>query len=161
MNAALSVMRVAGPAWWRQIKSWITDHHRHHRPPQGWRYGFIALRGAAVVGLAVVGRPVARRLAGAECTRLCTWGSSRRRWGAASALLRAVAEAEPEVVTYTLASEEGRSLEAAGWYRDGPVRPPRRWSCRSRPRAARLDEQEGKQRWRPIPREREQIGGDT
>jgi len=145
----LSVTRVAGPCWWSQIKSWITAYHRHHRPPQGWRYGFVAMRGDEVVGVAVVGRPVARLLAGAEVTRLCTWGSSRKRWGAASALLRAVAEVEPLVVTYTLVSESGRSLEAAGWVRDGVPRRPRRWSCPSRPRDSRPDEAEGKQRWRP------------
>lgn len=37
------------------------------------------------------------------------------------------------VVTYTLASEPGTSLRAAGWHQTGIVTP-RRWSCPSRPR---------------------------
>lgn len=103
----LTIERVEGSTWWRLVCRWIAEHHRHHAPPRGWRYGLAAFRGGAVVGVAVIGRPVARALRGAEVTRLCTWGSSRARYGAASALLRAAATAEPELVTYTLASEGG------------------------------------------------------
>ena len=144
----LQIERVSGALWWRRICSWIKEHHRHHAPPQGWRYGFVASRGGAVVGVAVIGRPVARALSGAEVTRLCTWGSSRARYGAASALLRAAADAEPEIVTYTLAIEGGASLRAAGWVEEARLRP-RRWSCPSRPRAPAKHETYAKVRWRP------------
>jgi hypothetical protein len=141
---------ITGPVWWRWVCRWIAQHHRHHEPPCGWRYGLAAWRGREVVGVAVIGRAVARGLVGtAEVTRCCTFGSSRKRWGAASALYRAAAEREPKIITYTLASETGASLVAAGWVRDGDPRPPRRWSCPSRPRRARRDEGLAKQRWRP------------
>lgn len=145
----IEIERVGGASWWRAVRRWIGEHHRHHDPPTGWRYGLVARRGPIVVGVAVVGRPLARALAGAEVTRLCTWGPSRRRFGAASALLREVARIEPVVVTYTLAHEAGGSLEAAGWIRDGGPRRARRWTCPSRPRRARADELVDKQRWRP------------
>ena len=146
----LRVERVTGSEWWRRVCAWISAHHRHHDPPVGWRYGLVAWRGEEPVGCAVIGRPVARALAeAAEVTRLCTWGPSRKRYGAASALLRAAAKNEPRIYTYTLASESGVSLEAADWIRDGAVTRPRRWSCPSRPRRARGDELEAKQRWRP------------
>lgn len=146
----LTIERVVGPVWWRLICRWIDAHHRHHDPPVGWRYGLVAIRGGAdVVGVATIGRPVARLGRGAEVTRLCTWGSSRKRYGAASALLIEVARLEPAVFTDTLACESGRSLEAAGWLRDGAPRRPRRWTCPSRPRRPRRDEAFAKQRWRP------------
>jgi hypothetical protein len=146
----LQIFEVRGSVWWRFVCRWIEEHHRHHDPPQGWRYGLVAQRGDLVVGVAVVGRAVARCATFAEVTRLCTWGPSTKRYGAASALLRAVAELEPHVRTYTLASEGGASLRAAGWTEDGPPTKPRAWSCNARPRRSRRDESEGKQRWAPL-----------
>jgi hypothetical protein len=54
--------------------AFIAKHHRHHRPAQGWLFGIGAMYGSLLVGVAVVGRPVARmRDDGrtAEVTRLC------------------------------------------------------------------------------------------
>lgn len=148
----IRIERVRGPEWWAFVRGIVTAHHRHHRRPQGWRYGLIARKRGDVVGVAVIGRAVARGLAGtSEVTRLCTFGSSRKRYGAASALLRATARLEPKVVTYTLESESGASLTAAGWIHDPKYRkrPPRSWSDYARPRDRQPHEVEAKQRWCP------------
>jgi hypothetical protein len=61
-----------------EANAWIADHHRHHRPPVGdlWRHAVHDDDGV-IVGVAVVGRPVARALDDGltvEVTRLCTGG---------------------------------------------------------------------------------------
>ena len=61
-----------------EVRPFVLDHHRHH----GWVSGFLWLHGlagegSALVGIAVVGRPVARALQDGltmEVTRLCTDG---------------------------------------------------------------------------------------
>jgi hypothetical protein len=93
-----------------------------------------------IVGIAIVGRPVARgRDDGvtAEVTRLATDGTR----DACSFLYGASARAAfalgfKRIGTYILASEPGTSLAAAGWRMIGEVRG-RSWSCESRPRVDR------------------------
>ena len=90
-----------------------------------------------VVGVAIVGRPVAKlRDDGltAEVTRLCTDGTRN----ACSFLYGASARAAfalgfKRIGTYILASEPGGSLYGAGWRLIGEVRG-RSWSSPSRPR---------------------------
>lgn len=98
--------------------------HRHHKPVVGHRFSLGALDGERIVGVAVIGRPVAR-LAGhprevAEVTRLATDGTRN----ACSILYAAAARAcramgFRRIQTYTLESEQGASLRAAGWNHEG------------------------------------------
>jgi hypothetical protein len=63
------------PVTFRQAHAFIATHHRHHRPPQGMKF---TLGVATLVGVAVVGRPIARHLDDgltAEVTRTCTDGT--------------------------------------------------------------------------------------
>ena len=56
----------------------VRQYHRHHRPSIGGLFAVAAASEGAVVGVAVVGRPVARMLRDgwtAEVTRLATDGS--------------------------------------------------------------------------------------
>ena len=102
----------------------ISAWHRHHKPVVGHRFSLGALDGLRIVGVCVVGRPVAR-LAGhprevAEVTRLATDGTRN----ACSILYAAAARAcramgFRRLQTYTLESEEGASLRAAGWLHEG------------------------------------------
>lgn len=99
--------------------------HRHHKPVQGHRFSLGALNEKnELVGAAIIGRPVAR-LGGdpskvVEVTRLVTDGTPN----ACSALYAAAARAARElgycrIQTYTLDSETGVSLKAAGWKCEG------------------------------------------
>jgi hypothetical protein len=107
------------PISFREAMAFIDKHHRHHKRPRGWLFGIGVNDGTSVVGVVVVGRPVARMLQDgftAEVTRCCTTGARnacsmlyRAAWRAARAMgyLR--------LVTYTLPEEGGVSLRAAGF----------------------------------------------
>lgn len=102
-------------------RAFVAQHHRHSKPPQGHKFSIGAVVDSELVGVCIVGRPVARKLDDgetAEVTRLCTNDMApmgccsflyRRAWKAWSAMggLR--------LVTYTLASESGASLNGAGF----------------------------------------------
>lgn len=126
--------------------------HRHHRPPVSGLVAFEVLdAGGWPRGWAVVGRPVSRVLDAAgwvEVTRVATDGTRN----ACSALYGACARwawaQRRPCLTYTLSSEPGTSLRAAGW---SPVHRTRagRWSNAGRPRQAARPEQHDKIRWSP------------
>ena len=102
--------------------------HRHSRPVVGYKFAVgveaCAADGEpwALVGVAIVGRPVARRMdngKAAEVTRLCTDGTRNAcsmLYGAARRAARALGH-EP-IYTYTLPDEGGASLRAAGFRLD-------------------------------------------
>lgn len=63
------------PITQREAFAFISEHHRHHDEPEGWLFGLAVNDGERVVGVAVIGRPVARMLQNgftAEVTRVCT-----------------------------------------------------------------------------------------
>lgn len=116
----------------------IRLHHRHHSVPVGalWWHGVQNADGV-LCGVAVVGRPVARRLDEGltiEVTRLCTDGTEN----ACSMLYGAARRVAKDKgfrrgITYTLPDEGGASLRAAGWVYLGRT-PGNSWSVKSRPR---------------------------
>ena len=82
------------PIFQDEAFAFITRVHRHHRRPVGSIFQIGLAKGSDIVGIAVVGRPVARQQQDgftAEVTRLCTDGTSNawlaggrlRRWGIA------------------------------------------------------------------------------
>lgn len=107
------------PITFPDAAAFIRQHHRHHLPPQGWRFGLAVSLGDRVVGVVTVGRPVARALDNGwtlEVTRCCTDGTphvASKLYGAASRAARALGYRR--LITYTLATETGVSLTAAGW----------------------------------------------
>lgn len=102
-----------------EANAFVAEHHRHHKPVVGHLFSIGAILGDKIVGVAIVGRPVARMRddgATAEITRLCTDGTKN----ACSFLYGAAARAAfalgfKRIGTYILASEPGTSLTAAGW----------------------------------------------
>ena len=128
------------PITQREAKAFIAEHHRHHRPPVGSVFQVAVARGEKVVGVAMVGRPVARMLDDGwtlEVTRLCTLDGEEAQH-AASKLYAMCWRISREMGyrrlgTYTLESERGASLVAAGWRVAHQVRG-RSWHCPSRPR---------------------------
>lgn len=102
-----------------EANAFVTALHRHHKPVVGHLFSLGASADGKIVGVAIVGRPVARmRDDGitAEVTRLCTDGTRN----ACSFLYDASARAAfalgfKRIGTYILASEPGTSLTAAGW----------------------------------------------
>lgn len=102
-----------------EANEFVAAHHRHHKPVVGHRFSIGAVLGEQLVGVAIVGRPVARMRDDGltvEVTRLCTDGTK----DACSFLYGASARAAfalgfKRIGTYILASEPGTSLQAAGW----------------------------------------------
>lgn len=116
---------------------YVRQYHRHHIAPQGHKFSIAVADETRVVGVVMVGRPVARHLDNGrtlEVTRCCTDGTKN----AASKLYAAAWSATKalgyrRLVTYTLATEPGTSLRAAGWtelYKTAGGS----WSVPSRPR---------------------------
>jgi 3'-phosphoadenosine 5'-phosphosulfate sulfotransferase (PAPS reductase)/FAD synthetase len=131
-----------------RARSFVAEHHRHLGPPPGGLFAVGLARGEMLVGAAIVGRPVARELQDghtAEVTRLCTLGDRNACTMLLAACRRgAAALGYRRVITYTLTSEPGTSLRAAGWQETAQVRG-RSWSCAARPRAPA--KRRDKRRW--------------
>lgn len=137
-------------------KEFVGQEHRHHAPPVGHKFSVgVEDEDGTLRGVAVAGRPVARGLdqqRTLEVIRVATDGCPN----ACSALYGAVARIAKEmgyerhnVITYTLASEPGTSLRAAGWVPDHTVRG-RSWDTPSR-RREDVAPTEDKTRWRAAP----------
>lgn len=113
--------------------------HRHHKPTQGGLFAVaVAVDGAEEpCGAAIIGRPLARMLQDgwtAEVTRCVTDGTHNacsKLYGAAWRSCRALGYRR--LVTYTLPTEGGGSLRAAGWELIGEAGGGS-WSRETRPR---------------------------
>lgn len=119
----------------------IAGHHRHSGPVVGHLYSHGAFAGLLDLrGVAITGRPVARGLDDGETveiTRLATDGTPNAcsmLYGAACREARR--RGYRRAVTYTLATEIGASLKAAGFHQASAVKG-RQWDTPSRPRRQR------------------------
>jgi hypothetical protein len=120
-----------------EANAFVQQHHRHHKPVVGHLFSIGASFGDQIVGVVIVGRPVARMRDDGETvevTRLCTDGQK----DCCSFLYGAAARASfalgfKRIGTYILNSETGTSLRGAGWKLIGE-RGGGSWSVPSRPR---------------------------
>ena len=109
------------PITLKVANEFITNFHRHNKKVQGCRFCLGAKFNDKLVGVAIVGRPVARKLDDgltAEVTRTCVlddapknvnsflYGKCWRVWQQMGG---------KRMLTYTLQSESGSSLKGAGW----------------------------------------------
>lgn len=66
------------PVSFRQAQAFIAKHHRHHKEPRGIKFCLGIADGNEIVGVATVGRPVARHFDDGytlEVNRTCTDGA--------------------------------------------------------------------------------------
>lgn len=131
------------PMTLKEANEFVLNFHRHNKPTLGGMFSVGVSDGEKLIGVAIVGRPVARLLDNGETLEVirccvnddapkgsCSFLYSRC-WQAAKAL------GWKKLVTYTLQSESGSSLRGAGWKvvaelkaRDGGAwqnRPGRNW----------------------------------
>lgn len=107
------------PVTFREACAFVDRLHRHHSRPRGHKFSIGAEHDGALVGVAMVGRPIARALDDgftAEITRVCTDGSPNAcsmLYGGAVRACKAMGYLR--VVTYTQAAESGASLRGAGF----------------------------------------------
>jgi hypothetical protein len=125
------------PITLEEANEFVRQHHRHHKTVPGHKFSIGVADGDKVVGVAIVGRPVARSLDDGwtlEVNRCCTDGAKNAcsilyaaSWRAAKAM------GYKRLITYTLPAEGGASLRAAGWKLIGKAGGGN-WNCQSRPR---------------------------
>ena len=140
----------------------ILRWHRHHKPVLGYRFAIGVEVAGQLVGAAIAGRPVARACDPArvlEVTRLVTDGTPHacsKLYGAAARIGREMGFTE--IQTYTLTSEPGTSLRAAGWtdagLSDRSSRRPWRRTDRRQLRLDTLDDPLAGRRDQPVGRKR-------
>jgi hypothetical protein len=128
---------VITPITVREANAFVLEHHRHNKPVPGAKYAIEVSDGDTVHGVALVGRPVARRLDDGwtlEVNRVATDGTRNAcsmlyaaSWRAAKAM------GYRKLITYTLPHEGGASLRAAGMTLIGEIRG-KTWDCPIRPR---------------------------
>lgn len=125
------------PVDFAEACAFVRFYHRHHRPPQGQKFSIGAALAGKMVGVAMVGRPVARHLDDGwtlEVIRLCTDGTSNACSKLYSACWRIVRQmGYRQLITYILDTERGVSLMAAGWTCLGKAGG-KSWDVSSRPR---------------------------
>ena len=105
----------------REANAFVLSFHRHNGPVTGAMFCLGAEHDGDLVGVAIVGRPVARLMQDgftAEVNRVCVIDSAPK--GACSFLYGRAwrvwqSMGGSRMITYTLASESGASLRGAGW----------------------------------------------
>lgn len=120
-----------------EANTFVAQHHRHHGPVPGAKFCIAVAETDRIVGVAIVGRPVSRMLDDGwtlEVNRTCTDGTKNANSMLYGACRRAAfALGYRKLITYTLPSESGASLRAAGWTCLGEAGGGN-WSRESRPR---------------------------
>ena len=122
----------------RDANRYVAEHHRHNMPTNGHKFSIACYDGDRLCGVAIAGQPVARKLDDGltiEIRRVCTDGTRN----ACSILYGACSRCAKEmgykrVVTYTLLSEPGTSLKAAGFVQKCVGGGGTSWNVPGRPR---------------------------
>ena len=112
----------------KDANNFVDQHHRHNNPVKiGYRFALGAVYDDDLVGVAMVGRPVARMLDDgftAEVLRVCVLDAAPKNtcsflYGRCWRVWQQMGG--KRMVTYTLQSESGSSLRGAGWKIMGEV----------------------------------------
>ena len=127
-----------------EANDYVTSFHRHNKAVHGGKFAIGVTDGEGLVGVAIVGRPIARMLQDghtAEVSRVCTTDDSPKNvcsmlyaagWRAWKAM------GGNRLITYTLVEEDGTSVKAAGWRVVGETAARKQgkgaWTCNTRAR---------------------------
>ena len=141
------------PVSLKDANAFVAEHHRHHKPVTGHKFSLGCIQEDQLVGVAIVGRPVSRYLddgATLEVNRLCSTGEKNVcsfLYGAAARAAKALGY--QRIITYTLDTEPGTSLRAAGWECRG-LAGGKRWTGQRRPAADLCPAQLNDHRLKPV-----------
>lgn len=129
------------PTSFRAAAAFVEEHHRHHKAPRGMKFAIGLALGDELVGVAMVGRPVARHYDDGltlEVNRTCIAGEvpngNSMLYGAAWRAAKALGYRR--LITYTQAGESGASLRAAGWTVYAELSPRKGWDTPTRTRSS-------------------------
>lgn len=131
-------MLIATPMTLTEANAFVRSFHRHNKPTAGGLFAVGASDGEKLTGVAIVSRPVARKLDDGktvEIVRCCVVEGAPK--GTPSFLYQRCWRAARELgwgraITYTLQSEGGASLRGAGWKIVAELKPnnPAMWQTR-------------------------------
>lgn len=137
------------PITLKDANEFVRLYHRHNKPTVGHKFSIGCYDGDRLCGVAICGRPVARRLDNGltcEINRVCTDATRNAcsfLYGAACRIARDMGY--NTVVTYTLQTESGASLKASGFVCAGEAGGDS-WNCHARYRCD--DSQPKGKKWR-------------
>lgn len=128
------------PITLEEAKIFVNKYHRHNIAPVGHKFSIGLNDGENVIGVAIVGRPIARHNDDGltlEVLRVCVLegykDANSKLYAAAWRVTKNLGY--KRLITYTLKSEPGTSLKAAGWKVIGQTQyKPKGWNVPSRPR---------------------------
>lgn len=137
----------------KEANAFVKRYHRHNAPVLIARFAIGATLDGQLVGVAIVGNPLARALTTkgvAEVTRLCT--NEHAPLGTCSFLYARCwrvweAMGGEKLITYTLQSESGASLRGAGWVQEALLDGRSGWDTPARRRQNQAISGEPKIRW--------------
>jgi hypothetical protein len=112
----------------REANAFVEQFHRHSRPTVGGKFAIGATDNGRLVGVAIVGRPVARRLQDSftvEVNRVCVLDDAPKNtcsflYGRCWRIWQQMGG--KRMLTYTLQDESGASLRGVGWKMAGEVK---------------------------------------
>lgn len=140
------------PLPFAKAKAYVARHHRHNAPPVGHVFSVGCYFDGVLVGVAIVGRPVARALDKGdtlEVTRVCTQGhpdACSKLYAACQQ--RARLRGYRRLITYTLQSERASSVRGANFVLASAQAGGAKWTGkRSGARPSGATAQERKCRW--------------
>lgn len=120
-----------------EANEFVRNHHRHNAVVPGAKFCVACANGKEIVGVAIVGRPIARHADDGwtlEVNRVATDGTRNANSFLYGAVRRAAwALGYKRLITYTLPEESGASLRAAGYRLIGAAGGGT-WNRESRPR---------------------------
>lgn len=120
------------PITFRAACAFVLALHRHNKPPRGHKFSIGVNFFDKLVGVVMVGRPIARHFDDGrtvEVNRTCTDGTfnaNSKLYGAAWQAAKAMGY--KRAITYTQADESGASLRAVGWRRVKDLAPRKSWA---------------------------------
>lgn len=134
----------------KEANNFVAKLHRHNKPVQGHKWSIALYENDKLIGVAIVGRPVARLLDDGETLeilRVCTDGTKNANsflYGRVVKIARLMGY--KKIITYTLTKENGASLRASGAKIDAFIKPSS-WNRPNRKRKEQDVYKEEKIRW--------------
>ncbi|MBO0961968.1 hypothetical protein J1P26_19880 [Neobacillus sp. MM2021_6] len=128
------------PITLKEAQLFVNEYHRHNVSPQGHKFSIGLNNGEKIIGVVMVGRPVARHNDDGwtlEVIRCCVIEGYKDACSMLYAASWRVARnlGYNRLITYTLKEEPGSSLKAAGYKIIGETKVrPKGWDTPSRPR---------------------------
>jgi hypothetical protein len=133
----------------KDANDFVKEYHRHNLPTAGGKFAVSCYYCGVLVGVAICGRPVARKLDDGltlEIYRNCTNGTRNACSKLYGACIRIGFDMGYEkIITYTLESENGASLKASNFINKGKAGR-REWNG-ERKRQYKVAPKELKNRW--------------